>query len=37
LIISKQEKNGSWWDYPLYNYHYAYGTGYALATLSRCR
>ena len=37
LIISKQEKNGSWWDYPLYNYHYAYGTGYALATLARCR
>ena len=37
LIISKQEKNGCWWDYPLYNYHYAYGTGYALATLSRCR
>ena len=37
VIISKQEKNGCWWDYPLYNYHYAYGTGYALATLARCR
>ena len=37
LMISKQEKNGSWWDYPLYNYHYAYGTGYTLAILSRCR
>ena len=37
LIISKQEKNGCWWDYPLYNYHYAYGTGYALATLARCK
>jgi hypothetical protein len=37
LIIPKQEANGSWWDYPLYNYHYAYGTGYALATLARCR
>ena len=36
-IISKQEKNGCWWDYPLYNYHYAYGAGYALATLARCR
>lgn len=36
-IISKQEKNGSWWDYPLYNYHYAYGTGYAVASLARCR
>lgn len=37
LIISKQEKNGSWWDFPLYNYHYAYGTGYTLTILSRCR
>jgi len=37
LMISKQEKNGSWWDFPLYDYHYAYGTGYTLAILSRCR
>jgi len=37
ILIPKQEKNGSWWDYPLYNYHYAYGTGYMLATLARCR
>ncbi len=37
LIISKQEANGSWWDYPLYDYHFAYGTGYALATLARCQ
>jgi len=37
LIIPKQEKNGSWWDYPLFNYHRAYGTGYALVTLVRCR
>jgi len=37
LLISKQEKNGSWWDYPLYNYHYAYGTGFVLTTLSHCR
>lgn len=36
-LIPKQETNGSWWDYPLYNYHYAYGTGYVLATLARCR
>jgi len=36
LIITKQEKNGSWWDFPLYNYHYAYGTGYVLAILGRC-
>lgn len=37
LLIPKQEKNGSWWDYPLYDYHYAYGTGYMLTVLSRCR
>ena len=37
LMISRQEANGSWWDYPLYNYHYAYGTGYALATMVWCR
>ena len=37
LMIDRQEKNGSWWDYPLYNYHYAYGTGYTLTILSRCR
>jgi hypothetical protein len=36
-IMSKQEKNGSWWDYPLYDYHQSYGTGYALTTLSRLR
>lgn len=36
-IISKQEKDGSWWDYPLYDYHQPYGTGYALTTLSRLR
>ncbi|MEG0024817.1 MAG: prenyltransferase/squalene oxidase repeat-containing protein [Akkermansia sp.] len=28
-----QEKDGSWWDYPLYNYHKFYGTGYALSAL----
>ncbi len=37
LMIERQEKNGSWWDFPLYNYHYAYGTGYTLTILSRCK
>lgn len=36
-LIALQETNGSWWDYPLYNYHYAYGTGYTLAALAHCR
>ncbi len=37
LILFRQEKDGSWWDYPLYDYHQPYGTGYALMALSRCR
>lgn len=37
IIIQNQDKDGSWWDYPLYNYHQPYGTGFALSTLSRCR
>jgi hypothetical protein len=37
ILIPLQEKDGSWWDYPLYDYHQAYGTGYALMTLAWCR
>ena len=37
IILSHQEKDGSWWDFPLYNYHQAYGTGYALMALTWCR
>lgn len=37
LIISRQEKDGSWWDYPLYDYHQPYGTGYSLMALSWCK
>jgi hypothetical protein len=36
LMLDRQEKNGSWWDYPLYDYHRPYGTGFALMTLKRC-
>lgn len=36
LLLDRQEKNGSWWDYPLYDYHQAYGTAFALMTLRRC-
>jgi len=36
LLIYRQEKNGSWWDYPLYDYHQPYGTGYALMALAWC-
>ena len=37
LLINLQEKDGSWWDYPLYDYHQPYGTGYSLMALSWCR
>ena len=33
ILLDLQEKDGSWWDYPLYDYHQPYGTGYALMTL----
>ena len=37
LIIDRQEKDGSWFDYPLYSYHKPYGTAFALLALQRCR
>lgn len=37
ILLGLQEKNGSWWDYPFYDYHEQYGTAYALMTLWRCR
>jgi hypothetical protein len=37
LILDRQETDGSWWDYPLYDYHQPYGTAFALMTLARCR
>lgn len=36
-IIARQCTDGSWWDYPLYNYHKFYGTGYALYALAKAR
>lgn len=36
IIVPLQEKDGSWWDYPLYNYHQPWGTSFALMTLQRC-
>ena len=37
IILDVQDADGSWWDYPLYDYHQPYGTAYALMTLHRCR
>ena len=37
IILTRQEKDGCWWDYPLYDYGQSYGTGYALMSLAWCR
>jgi hypothetical protein len=37
LLLPLQEKDGSWWDYPFYDYHQPYGTAFALMSLTRCR
>lgn len=36
-LVPLQEKDGSWWDFPFYDYHQPYGTAFALMTLARCR
>jgi hypothetical protein len=36
-LLARQEKEGSWWDYPFYDYHEAWGTSFALMSLVRCR
>ncbi|MGD0381926.1 MAG: prenyltransferase/squalene oxidase repeat-containing protein [Thermoguttaceae bacterium] len=37
VLLAVQEKDGSWWDFPLYNYHQQYGTAFALMSLGKCR
>jgi hypothetical protein len=37
ILLALQEKDGSWWDYPMYNYHQEYGTAFALMSLVRCK
>ena len=37
ILMNVQETDGSWWDYPLYEYHRPYGTSFALMSLNRCR
>ncbi|MFI5456892.1 MAG: prenyltransferase/squalene oxidase repeat-containing protein [Isosphaerales bacterium] len=37
ILLGHQERDGSWWDYPLYNYHQQYGTAFALMSLEQCR
>jgi len=35
-VLKTRQPDGSYWDYPTYDYHKYYGTGYALIALSRC-
>lgn len=37
ILLEAQDKNGTWWDYPLYDYHLYYGTGMAVSSLLRNR
>ena len=37
IITHLQEKDGSWFDFPFYNYHQQYGAAFALMTLAKCR
>jgi hypothetical protein len=33
VMCRLQDPDGSWWDFPLYGYHKAYGTAFAVLTL----
>jgi len=37
VLVRLQEPDGSWWDFPFYDYHQQYGTAFAIMTLVRCR
>ena len=37
VLLRLQEKDGSWWDFPMYDYHQQYGTAFALMSLHRTR
>ena len=37
ILMPLQEKDGSWWDFPFYDYHQQYGTAMAIMSLHRCQ
>jgi hypothetical protein len=37
VLARDQNGSGSWWDFPFYGYHEAYGTSFALRALESCR
>jgi hypothetical protein len=36
ILVARQDRDGCWWDFVLYDYHKYYGTAYALMGLQRC-
>ena len=37
LLLPLQEPDGSWWDYPIWDYDKVYGTAFAVMALNRCK
>ena len=37
VLLPLQGKDGTWWDFPMYNYHRQYGTAFALMALEKCK
>lgn len=35
-VLPHQEPDGSWWDFPMWDFHKPYGTAFAIMTLLRC-
>ena len=36
LLVDRQDGDGTWWDFPLYDYFQGYGTALAIMSLQRC-
>jgi hypothetical protein len=36
VLLPLQEKDGTWWDFPMFDYHQQYGTAFAMMALGRC-
>ncbi len=36
LLLKRQDGDGSWWDFPMYDFYQGYGTSYALMAMQRC-
>lgn len=35
-VLPHQDPDGSWWDFPMWDFHKPYGTAFAIMTLRRC-